>query len=262
MTECHWTAASYHSYIDFSTAVEQMGAEDMVFPGVDPIVRDVWGWGTGSTTTNINNVHTTVGISTMVAQFGPDTGCGTTANFSLELSSNNPTLLVEHSYLPAFPDVELTNMVIDTKLCGLKPSDDGTQVTFNGPDATFRFNKNLNNFPDWFVELFVDVEALIRSKVETKLENALSKDTSRVALTSALTKLVKHFAQEQAGAAWTDVQKFTKVRFENGDLVVDYTPVGARILPDIACLLMSRAASDRHQVAPGVLIVTPSPRAV
>ena len=63
-------------------------------------------------------------------------------------------------------------MVVLTKLCGLNPSDDGTQVTFNGPDATFTFDKDLTNFPDWFVDLFVDIEALIKSKVETKLEGA------------------------------------------------------------------------------------------
>ena len=235
ISECYTTVASYHSYIDFSDAVEEFGAEDMVFPGVDPIHRDVWGWGTGSTTTNINNVHTTVDFTTMSAGFGPDQGCGTTVDFSLELFSNNPTLLVEHSYLPAFPDVELTDMAIDAQLCGIKPTEDGQQIGFNGPQTTFRFDKNLNNFPDWFVELFVDVEAIIRNKVETKLENALSKDTSKAALTAAITKLVKHFGAQQAGAAWTDVEKFTKVRFDNGDLVVNYVAVGTPAPRPIVC---------------------------
>jgi hypothetical protein len=77
--------------------------------------------------------------------------------------------------------------------------------------------ENINNLPDWLIELFVDVEGIIKSRVKNTLQDALSGAKTRVAVNEALRGLVKSFASDGVGF-------FYDARFEGGSLVVDYQP--------------------------------------
>jgi hypothetical protein len=227
--ECAWTSAAYHSYIDFGALAEQHGAEDMFFDS-DRIRRVNWA---GTFDFDINFVRTTIDSSTLSAHFTKDPSSDqAVGTISLKLSSNNPTVICQGG-LPC-PDVNLSNMKILAQLTNIGPTADRSQLGFDVADVTFSFSKNINNVPDWFVELFKDVDGLIRSRVEKRLESALKKDGTRASLTEALTGLVEHFANQQ-------IDTFYAAWFENGDLVVDYQP--ASRLPVIANGCMVATAS-------------------
>jgi hypothetical protein len=210
--ECAWTSAAYHSYIDFGQAAQDRGAEDMFFDS-DKIRRVNWA---GTFDFNINFVRTTIDNTTISGKFTKDPASDRAiANIALKLSSNNPTIICEGG-LPC-PDVNLSNMVVNAQLTNIAPSADRTQLVFDVPEVTFNFSKNINNLPDWFIDLFKDVDGLIRSRVEKRLESALKKEGTRASLNDAITQLAEHFAHEQIFA-------FYGAWFENGDMVVDYQP--------------------------------------
>ena len=221
--ECGWTSGPYHSYVDFGPLAEDHGAVDQFFD-VDTIVRDTWA---GRVDLDINFVRTTLGPATMNSSFSRDAASNRAiANLSLNLTSNNPTVLCDHFI--ACPDVELSNMRVEAQLTAIGPTADKTQLGFDAPLVTFHFNKNLNNVPDWFVELFTDVEAIIRNRVEKTLESALGKDKTRTAINKALTGLAEHFANQT-------ITKFYAAWFDGGDLVVDYLPSSGPAANAIGC---------------------------
>ena len=216
--ECAWTTAAYHSYIDFGSAAKLNGAEDMFFDS-DRIRRVNWA---GTFDLDINFVRTTVDHNTLAAKFTKDPASDKAiANVSLEMSSNNPTVKCQGG-LPC-PDVNLSNMRIDAQLPGIAPTADRTQLAFEAPVVTFQFDKNINNLPDWFIDLFKDVDGLIRDRVKKRLESALNKPGTRAALDRALTELVENFAGQQ-------IATFYGAWFEAGTLVVDYQPA-SRLAP-------------------------------
>ena len=221
--ECGMTGAAFHSYVDFGAQAEAHGAEDQFF-SVDTIERDTWA---GHVSLDINFVRTTIGPMTIDSSFSKDPASDrANANLSLKLSSNNPTIICDHGI--ACPDVELSDMLVDAQLTAIGPTADKTQLGFDAPLVTFHFDKNLNNVPDWFIDLFTDVEALIRNRVEKTLETALAKDKTRAAINEALTGLAEHFANQQ-------INTFYAAWFDGGDLVVDYQPSTGPLANAIGC---------------------------
>jgi hypothetical protein len=210
--QCNWAIFAYHSYIDFGPVAELKGAEDMFFD-VDTIVRDTWA---GRVDIDINNVNTTVDHTTLDASFSKDPASDKAiGNLSLKLSSGQPTVVAHHFTGPYA--VALTNMRVDAQLTAIGPTPDKKQLGFDKPLVTFHFNKDLVGIPDWYVEIFSDVESLIRNKVEKTLESALGKDKTRAAINEALTGLVENFAHAKIGA-------FNNAWFDGGNLMVDYSP--------------------------------------
>ena len=222
--ECASTTGAYHSYIDFGPFAELNGAEDMFFDS-DRIRRVNWA---GTFDLDINFLRTTINNTTLAAKFTKDPASDKAiANVSLEMSSNNPTIKCQGG-LPC-PDVNLSNMKVDAQFPGIAPTADRTQLAFEATVVTFQFDKNINNVPDWFVDLIKDVDAMIRDRVKKRLESALNKPGTRAALDNALTEMVEHFAGQQ-------ITTFYDAWFENGDLVVDYQPAGRLAAVATGCM--------------------------
>lgn len=230
--QCGTVSGPFHSYIDFGGVAEYAGAEDVGFQGIETITRD--SWGPGSVTIDINYVRATVNAGTTRAWFTAAPNDGAAANISLKLERNQPTIKCVHSAL-ACPDIELTNMLLTASLSGIKPvTGDPRTLGFDKVVASFTFDRNLNNVPDWFVTLFLDVDALIRNNVQKNVERALGFESSRAALNKALTELAVRKAKEKNGSIGIDW--FYGARFEGPDtLVVDYQPCP----PKLGCGVMA-----------------------
>jgi hypothetical protein len=225
--ECVSTSAAYHSYIDFGAAAEDRGAKDMFFDS-DTIRRVNWA---GTFDFDINFVRTTIDQNTIAGNFTKDPASDKAiANISLKMSSNDPTVHCRGG-LPC-PDVNLSNMKVLAQLTGIAPTADRTQLGFDMPEVTFSFDKNINNLPDWFIDLFKDVDGLIRNRVEKRLESALEKDGTRAAFNRALSELAEFFANQK-------ISTFYAAWFDGGDLVVDYEPLTRQSAPVSACLTKS-----------------------
>lgn len=218
--ECGVTSGPFHSYIDFGGLAEYAGAEDVGFQGIETIRRD--SWGPGSVTIDLNYVRATVNAQTTRAWFAPAPTSGAAANISLKLESNQPTIKCVHSAL-ACPDIELTNMNLTASLTGIRPVvGDPRTLEFDKVLASFTFDRNVNNMPDWMVTLFLDIDALIKNNVQKNVERALGFASSRAALNKALTELATRKAKEKNGS---NVDWFYRAWIEGKDtLVVDYQP--------------------------------------
>ncbi len=218
--ECNWTTGPKHSYIDFGPLAEQYGAKDHTFDIV-PIERDTTG--PGGITVDINYVRTTIGPQTIAAEWTTETNLPT-ANITLKLESNTPTLPCEHwEFYLGCPDVELSNMKVNAKLTGIAPTADKTQLGFGSVVASFTFNRNLNNIPDGLMTTFVDIDQIIRNNVQKNVKNALEKDASRTALNKALTALAEQSAKKNH-QTWNGIKSFKGAWFEQGSLVFSYEP--------------------------------------
>lgn len=220
--ECGVTGAAFHSYIDFGPAAEEYAATDIGFEGIDTIKRN--SWGPGSVTVDLNYIRSTINYQTTQAWFSPEPNNHAAVNLSLKLESNQPTIICVHSAL-ACPDIELTNMKLTASLKGIQPlKDDYRTLGFETVDATFTFERNLNNVPDDFVTLFLDVDKIIKNNVEKNVERALGFASSRAAISRALTELVKLKAKQKNGSIGID--RFYNAWTEDGGatLAVDYFP--------------------------------------
>jgi len=221
--ECGTTNAQYHSYLDFGPPAEFAGAKDV---GIEmkQIYRD--SWGPGSVYLDLNNIRGTVGYTTTRAWFTPEPDYHGAVNFSLKLDSNQPTITCRHTVIPC-PDIELTNMLLSASLSGIKPVDgDTTKLGFDHVDATFTFDRNLNNIPDDFVTLFLDVDALIKKNVQGQVKKALERTASRKALSQALTELATRKAREHNGSRGI-VRFYGAFGQSDGSMMVDYQPCPA-----------------------------------
>ncbi|MBX3191803.1 MAG: hypothetical protein KF819_32735 [Labilithrix sp.] len=219
--QCGVVSGPFHSYIDFGAVAEYAGAEDVGFQGIETMYRDATG--PGGVTLDINYVRATVNAQTTRAWFTGEAQNRATANVSLTLQSNQPTIKCVHSALGC-PDIELTNMKLTASLSGIKPVvGDGTKLGFDKVVAKLDFNRNLNNVPDGLVTIFLDVDELIRNNVAKHVERALGLEASRNALNKTLTELAKRKAKERNGSIGIDW--FYGAWFEGTDtLVVDYQP--------------------------------------
>ena len=222
--ECSWQRPPVHSYIKFGDLAKEYGAVDVPFNGIETIHRD--SWGPGGVAIDINHIRATVGPTTLKAYFVPELSGNATARVSLALTSNKPTLPCDHTVLTC-PDVELTDMNLIVGLTNILPKwNDATQLTFSSAEAYLLFDRNLNNIPDVFATLFVDVDDIIRNNVKKNVVAALERDSSRAVLNKALTTLVKRRIGEGPMAA--GVKHFYRTWYDAGDLVVDYEPcIGA-----------------------------------
>ncbi len=220
--ECNWTTGPKHSYIDFGPLAESYGAKDHTFD-IAPIDRDTFG--PGGITVDINYVRSTIGPGTIDAGWTTEAGLPT-ASLTLELESNGPTLPCRHwtSYLGC-PDLELSNMKVNAKLTGIAPTADKTQLGFGSVIAAFTFDRNLNNIPDGFLTVFVDVDQIIRNNVQKHVKNGLEKATSRTALQKALSALAEQTAKKNH-ATWSGIQTFERAWFDpaSSSLVFEYVP--------------------------------------
>jgi hypothetical protein len=220
--ECSMTTGPMHSYIDFGPLAESYGAKDHTFD-IAPIERDTWG--PGGITVDINYVQTTIGPGTIAAEWTSEAGLPT-ASLTLDLASNNPTLPCVHwtAYLGC-PDVELSNMKVKAKLTGIAPTPDKTQLGFGSVAAAFTFDRNLNNIPDSFLTVFVDVDKIIRNNVQKNVKNGLEKEASRTALNKALTALAEQSAKKNH-TTWNGIKSFEGAWIDpaTGALVFRYIP--------------------------------------
>jgi hypothetical protein len=218
--ECNWTTGPKHSYIDFGPLAESYGAKDTPFD-ISEIRRDTFG--PGGITVGINYVRTTVGPQTIAAAWTNEAG-SPAGDVTLKLESNQPTLPCAHweVYLGC-PDLELTNMQVNAKLTGIAPTPDQKQLGYGEVLATFSFDRNLNNIPDSFVTVFVDIDKIIRNNVKKNVERALEKAESRAALNKALTALAEQSAKKNH-AQWNGFKVLKSASFDNGSLVVSYEP--------------------------------------
>lgn len=218
--DCAWTTAPYHSYFDFGGNAERLGASDVGFD-IREITRD--SWGPGSTIVNLNYIHQTVNANTAHAWFSPEPNHRGAANFSLTLTSNQPTIDCRHTVF-ACPNIELTNMKIVASLTHVMPvSGDPYKLGYDHVDATFTFDRNLNNAPDDLVTLFVDIDAIIRNNVQSQVKKALERSGSRDAISKALTELARRNAVERNGSAGID-WFYGAFGLDDGSLMVDYQP--------------------------------------
>jgi hypothetical protein len=226
---CVWTTGPYHSYVDFGQQAEQYGAVDQFFV-VDTIVRDTWA---GRVDLDINMVNTTIGPGTLTASFGPDpTSDHAVANISLDISSNDPTIICHH--FADCPNVELTDMRVDLQLTAIAPTADRTQLGFDMPVAAFHFDRNLENFPDWLVDIFTDIDQIIRNKVQGALVSAFGKDKTRTAVNKALSGLAEYFANQK-------ITTYYGAWYDGGDLMVDYEPNTNPLATNVGCTGVSSA---------------------
>jgi hypothetical protein len=115
-------------------------------------------------------------------------------------------------------------MNLTASLSGIKPvTGDPRKLGFDKVLASFTFERNVNNMPDWMVTLFLDVDALIKNNVQKNVERALGFESSRAALNKALTELATRKAKEKNGSIGVDW--FYRAWIEGKDtLVVDYQP--------------------------------------
>jgi hypothetical protein len=218
--ECNWTTGPKHSYIDFGPLAESYGAKDTPFD-ITEIKRDTWG--PGGITVGINYVRTTVGPQTIAAEWTNEANVPA-GSVTLKLESNQPTLPCAHweVYLGC-PDLELTDMKVNAKLTNIAPTPDKKQLGYGDVVATFSFDRNLNNIPDSFLTVFVDVDQIIRNNVQKQVKKALEKEQSRTALNKALTALAEQSAKKNH-AQWNGFKELTGTSFYNGGLVVSYVP--------------------------------------
>jgi hypothetical protein len=222
--ECSFQRPPRHSYIDFGGIAESYGAVDVPFDSIDTIYRDTWG--PGGINVDINYVRTTITASSLSAYFSPELSDRATASVWLTLQSNTPTLPCAHtaSWLGC-PDIELTDMRVLTRLTGIGPvADDPTQLGFSQAIATFYFNRNLNNIPDWMLTALVDVDQIISNNVQSNIQRALSSTAGRAALNKALTGLVA-YKVNPLPTVGGGIKRFYRAWYEDGGtLVVDYEP--------------------------------------
>ncbi len=219
--ECGWVTGPKHSYIDFGPLAEQYGAKDHTFD-ISPIVRD--STGPGSITVDINYVRTTVSHQTLDAAWTAEGGLPA-ASVTLKLESNSPTLPCRHSSsVLGCPDVELSNMKVNTKLTGIGPTADRKHLAFDYVVASFTFDRNLNNIPDWLVTAFVDIDKIIRNNVQKQVKDGLERSESRAALNKALTGLAEQSAKKNH-PTWRGFKSFASTRFDQGSLVFEYEPL-------------------------------------
>ncbi|MGH8532715.1 MAG: hypothetical protein ACREV1_08330, partial [Gammaproteobacteria bacterium] len=223
--ECSFQRPPRHSHIDFGGIAESYGAIDVPFDSIATIHRDTKG--PGGIMVDINYVRTTINpMSPLVAYFSPELSDRATASVWLNLQSNSPTLPCTHtSSVLGCPDIELTDMRVLTRLTGIGPvSDDPTQLGFDQAIATFYFDRNLNNIPDWFLTVLVDVDQIISNNVERNIERALASTAGRTALNKALTGLVAQKVNPMPTSGG-GIKRFYRAWYETGGtLVVDYEP--------------------------------------
>lgn len=228
--ECSSQRPPRHSYIDFGGIAESLGAVDIPFDSIATIQRDTWG--PGGISVDINYVRTTISAGTLSSYFSPELSDRATASVWLTLQSNSPTLpCAQTSAVLGCPDIELTNMKILTRLTGIGPAyGDSTKLGFDQALATFYFDRNLNNIPDWMLTALVDVDAIIANNVEHNVERSLGGTAGRTALGKALTGLVNRKVNP-SGLATGDVKQFYRAWYEaGGTLVVDYEPASRMVM--------------------------------
>ncbi len=226
--ECHTTARTFHSYIDFLPLAEQRGAKDVLF-GVQPVYVEGW--------TSLHRVDINYLRSDLDRPITAGFTTNKTASISLPLTSNSPTLIVEDS-----PNVEMSNMRVQLRLTDLNPGPDyscaagGTapactggsgnlvsaRFTHSTPRPIFSFTRNINNVPDWLVDQFVDVDAAIKDAAEGRLQDALLAPTAKAALDQVLTELAINHVRNTTHPGIRGFQRIKNTWYVSGQLVVEY----------------------------------------
>lgn len=172
----------------------------------------------GITCATVNQINGDLGDTRV--SFHQDAS-GPNARLTVPMQSPSPTVIVDSGV----PDLEVTAMelVVDITLL---PAYDG--VGLGGLAASnvrgdFNFDANWNNFPDWLVDFFWDVGDFIRGKVTNGVHDAFLNPGRRKALSVAITKAVKAYAQI-LDSQFTGFASVNFISASGGTLFIDYVP--------------------------------------
>ncbi|HEY2517790.1 MAG TPA: VCBS repeat-containing protein, partial [Polyangiaceae bacterium] len=164
----------------------------------------------GDLCARVNQMRTDLGKATIA--FGATASGVPYLSMTIPLDSNHPTLLVD----TPVPNIDLTNMVLSVQL-SLGVAADGT-LAITGVNASFNFNSNVVNFPDWAVDWLTDVHGDIQSKVQAEIVNGLTGLDRQGAIGAALTQALADYA----GLGGITVGKIISVSASGNALKVEY----------------------------------------
>jgi hypothetical protein len=227
-TECHTTASSYHSYLDFSSRLEQENVKDVMLD-VEPIYVEGW--------TSHHRVDLNYLRSDLTKQITAGFTTNKTASLSFPLTSNSPTLIVDDG-----PDVQMSNMRVLLRFTNIEPgpayacAEGGiapncvggasklvsARVKHLTPRPTFVFDRNINYLPDWLVDQLFDVDAEIRSAAEGQLQTALLTPAASVAIDKAITALAIYRVRNTTHPQIVGFKRIKNTWYVSGQLVIEY----------------------------------------
>jgi hypothetical protein len=195
---------AFYSYLTFSDFAKQEGAADVLFP-LETLHHD----GAFSFYIDINYVHATFGFN-VTAGFlaGATANAPPSAWIALSnILSNSPTIILngDSTFSPPYPDIDLTAMSASVTLGDVVPTPDGQSVDYGSVSSSFDFQWDVTDIPNWFADLFVDVQGKVKSHVTQRINAAFGAATSHTALSKALGALIARDIQAAHPAGFSAI---------------------------------------------------------
>lgn len=210
----------HHSYLAFPAALHTE------YPTLTDYLTDVdtfrVGTWFGDIDVTLNQIATTLDSGNTFA-YATMNELGARIALNIKAGSGQPTAYCRHTSPYRFcPDIELTNMSF-TLLLQLRPSiADSTRIGFGSIDTVFGFDRNINNFPDWLVDAFFDLDARIRVRTEGKVRDALADPGRHEAVELAVDEIITLVAQASV-PGFGGFGEIDEITYFEGDLYVHYT---------------------------------------
>jgi hypothetical protein len=179
----------FYSYLTFSDFAKQNGAADVLFP-LETLHHD----GIFSFYIDINYVHASFGFNVTAGFLAGATPNGPPSAWIAlsNILSNSPTIILtgDSTFSPPYPDIDLTAMSASVTLGNVVPTPDGQSVDYGSVSSSFDFQWDVSDIPDWFADLFVDVQGKVESHVTQRINAAFDAPSSHAALSKALGALI------------------------------------------------------------------------
>jgi hypothetical protein len=220
-TTCRDVPVRHYSYLSFPASLKAQYPELMDYPfEVDTFRVPTW---SGDIDITLNQIQASMDSGNTRVYSGT-TDAGAFLALSTTASSGWPTAICRHtSRLGVCPDIVLTNMKFAILFESLGPAlDDPSRLAFGQIGTVFSFDRNINNFPDWLVTAFFDIDNRIRSRTAKRVQEAFENPGRHYSMERALTTIVSTIADSR-DPSFNGFGAIDEVLSYQGDLYIHYT---------------------------------------